>query len=75
VSSPSQVIALLNALTLGDLDAIRAKLDEAAEACEQLGHAEVAGIVAEARGALAGGDLKTYRKRVETAVAKLGHLR
>jgi len=31
--------------------------------------------VAEAHGALSGGDLKTYRKKVETAVAKLGHLR
>jgi len=75
MSTPSQVIALLNALTHGDLDAIRAKLAEARGACEQLGHDEVATIVAEAHGALTGGDLKTYRKKVETAVAKLGHLR
>ena len=39
------------------------------------GHDEVASIVGEAHGALADGDLKTYRKKVETAVAKLGHLR
>jgi hypothetical protein len=65
----------LNALTHGDLDAIRARLREATEACEKLGHAEVASIVAEANGALVGGDLRTYRKKVETAVAKLGHLR
>ena len=75
MNSPSQVIAALNALTHGDLDAIRAKLAEARGACEKLGHAEVASIVAEAHGALTGGDLKTYRKKVETAVAKLGHLR
>jgi hypothetical protein len=75
MSTPSQVIALLNALTQGDLDAIRAKLAEARGACEQLGHGEVASIVAEAHGALSGGDLKTYRRKVETAVAKLGHLR
>jgi hypothetical protein len=75
VSTPSQVIALLNALTQGDLEAIRAKLAEARGACETLGHDDVASIVGEAQGALAGGDLKTYRKKVETAVAKLGHLR
>jgi len=75
VSTPTQVIALLNALSLGDLDAIRAKLAEARGACEQLGHDDVASLVAEAHGALSGGDLKTYRKKVETAVAKLGHLR
>ena len=59
MTTPSQVIALLNALTLGDLD----------------GHAEVAALVAEANAALSGGDLRTYRKKVETAVARLGHLR
>jgi hypothetical protein len=75
MSTPSRVIALLNALTHGDLEAIRAKLAEARGACEALGHDEVASIVAEANGALADGDLKTYRKKVETAVAKLGHLR
>jgi hypothetical protein len=75
MTTPSQVIALLNALTHGDLEAIRAKLAEARGACETLGHGDVASIVDEAHGALAGGDLKTYRKKVETAVAKLGHLR
>jgi hypothetical protein len=47
VSTPSQVIALLNALTHGDLEAIHAKLAEARGACERLGHEEVASIVAE----------------------------
>jgi hypothetical protein len=75
VNTPSQVIAALNALTYGDLDAIRAKLAEARGVCEMLGHDEVASLVAEAQGALLGGDLRTYRKKVETAVAKLGHLR
>ena len=75
MSTPTQVIALLNALSLGDLDAIRARLAEARGACERLGHDDVASLVAEARGALSGGDLKTYRKKVEAVVAKLGHLR
>ena len=75
MTTPSQLIALLNSLSLGDLDAIRAKLDEATSACGALGREELAGVLAEARAALCSGDLKTYRKRVETAVAKLGHLR
>ena len=75
MTTPSQLIALLNSLSLGDLDAIRAKLDEASTACGALGRDELAAVLAEARTALSSGDLKTYRKRVETAVAKLGHLR
>jgi hypothetical protein len=75
VTTPSQIIALLNSLSLGDLDAIRAKLEEASSACDALGREELAAVLAEARAALSSGDLKTYRKRVETAVARLGHLR
>jgi hypothetical protein len=75
VTTPSQLIALLHSLSFGDLDAIRAKLDEAAAACEELGREELSSLVAEARTALGGGDLKTFRKRVETAVSRLGHLR
>jgi hypothetical protein len=75
VTTPAQLIALLNSLSFGDLDAIRAKLDEARTELEALGHGDVAALVVDARAALAGGDLKTYRKRVETAVAKLGHVR
>ena len=75
MTTPSQIIALLNSLSLGDLDAIRAKLDEASRACDALGREELAAVLVEARGALSTGDLKTYRKRVETAVARLGHLR
>ena len=75
MTTPGQLIALLNSLTVGDLDSIRARLDEALGALDTLGNDEVATIVGDARAALCGGDLKTYRKRVETAVAKLGHLR
>jgi hypothetical protein len=71
----AQLIALLNSLNFGDLDAIRIRLSEAEQALGELGHAEVGTIVGEARTALAGGDLKTYRKRVATAISRLGHLR
>lgn len=75
MTTPGQIIALLNALSLGDLEAIRARLEEAKTACAGLGHEEVAATIGEAGDALRAGDLKTYRKRVETAVARLGHLR
>ena len=75
MTTPSQLIALLNALTFGDLDAIRTRLEEAQRALTGLGHDEVASIVGEARSALSGGDVKTYKKRIATAIAKLGHLR
>lgn len=75
MTTPSQIIALLNSLSLGDLDAIRGRIDEARLACEGLGRGELATMLDDARRALVAGDLKTYRKRVETAVARLGHLR
>lgn len=75
MTTPSQIIALLNSLAFGDLAAIRAKLEEASEACGALGRDELAAVLVEARAALGTGDLKTYRKRVETALARLGHLR
>jgi low affinity Fe/Cu permease len=71
----SQLIAHLQGLTVGDLDALRAKLDEGIAASRALGHEEVALVLDDARRSLARGDLKTFRKRVETAVARLGHLR
>lgn len=71
----SQLIAFLNALDVGELGSVRAKLDEARAACDDLGQPELADKLDEARTALAGADLKTYRKRVETVVARLGHLR
>ena len=70
-----QLIAFLNALTLGDLAALLQKLDQAASAAAALGHEEIATIVLEARRALEGGDVKTYRRKIETAIARLGHVK
>ena len=71
----TQLIALLNAMTVGELAVISGKLDEARSACFELGHEELASKLEEAKTALSQADLKTYRKRVETVVARLGHLR
>jgi hypothetical protein len=73
--SPAQLIAFLNALSLGDVDALERKLGEASSACSELGHGDLADNLSQARSALAGGDVKTYRKRIETVVSRLGHLR
>lgn len=73
--SPSQLIAFLNALNVGDVGALGAKLDEASTACAQLGHEDLSVHLSQARAALSTGDVKTYRKRIETVVARLGHLR
>lgn len=73
--TPAQLIAMLNALNVGELESLSGKLDEARNACVELGHAELADTLGEARTALGRADVKTYRKRVETVVARLGHLR
>ncbi len=71
----SQLIAHLNAIQLGDLEAVLAKLDEAGTACRALGHEDLAKRVADARTALRAGDVKGFRRNLETVVSKLGHLR
>lgn len=73
--TPSQLIAMLNAMTCGDVDSLAAKLTEARESCVDLSCPDLAELLEEARTALQGADLKTYRKRIETVVARLGHLR
>lgn len=69
-----QLIAFLNAIKVGELDAIEGKLGEARSACEALGQPELAAHLVEARDALEGLDMKLYRKRVQHVVARLGHL-
>ena len=72
---PSQLIAFLHALKLGDLDALSAKLREAEGACQALERPDLAVCVEEAATALRQADLKTYRRKLETVVSRLGHLR
>ena len=71
----TQLIAFLNAMTCGDLDSIATKLEEARVACVELGESGLSDKLVEAKGALAVGDLKTFRKRVQTVVSDLGHVR
>ena len=71
----NQIIALLNAITIGELDKILTKLGEAENACRDLQQGELAARLAHAREALRKTDVKGFRKDVEAVVSKLGHLR
>jgi len=73
--SASQLMAYLNAINVGELDGIQAKLDQARKACVELQQAGLAETLEEAESALHQADLKTYRKRVETVISRLGHIR
>jgi hypothetical protein len=74
-TTPSRLIAALNSLEVGELDALRHKLAEARRACLELEQAELADQLDAASAALGRADLRTFRKRVATVVARLGHLR
>ena len=71
----SQLMAFLNSINIGALDGIQGKLDQAKQACRKLDQQELAELLNEAGTALGRADMKTYRKRIETVVARLGHLR
>jgi hypothetical protein len=74
-SEPAKIIATLNALNVGEMDLIRAKLDQARQACLDLEQQDLAARLTEASSALLKADLKTYRKRVESVISQLGHLK
>jgi len=73
--TPAQILASLKALHLGDLDTIDARLAEAEEACRGLPAPEIAERVRGARDAIRAADTRGFRKHVEAAVSKLGHLK
>ena len=75
VPNASRIIASLNSLSLGKMEAIGDKLDEVRKACLELEETELADRLGQARGALLRGDVKTYRKRVESVISRLGHRR
>ena len=72
---PAQIIASLNALYFGDLESIDARLAEAESACALLRADDVLDRLRGARTALRAADTRAFRKHVEAAVSKLGHLK
>lgn len=73
--TPDQLIAYLNAIGVGEIDVIRTKLAEARLGCERLEQADLVDKLQDADRALSRADMKTYRKRLETVISRLGHLR
>jgi hypothetical protein len=71
----TQIITFLNSLTVGEVESIAAKLDEAMTACRELGQEDLAERLGQAREALRKADVKAYRKHVEAVVSKLGHVK
>ena len=70
-----QLIAYLNSIHVGEMASIREKLIEARQACLELEQDRLADQLSEADAALGRADMKTYRKRIETVIAQLGHIR
>ncbi len=75
MKTASQLVAYLNAINVGDMDKIRAKLGEARRACIEIEQEELADKLVQAEQALDQADMKTYRKRVQTVISRLGHIR
>ena len=72
----SRLIAFLNAINVGELDGIRVKLAQARRGLHLIwSRATWRASSAEAEEALFGADMKTYRKRIETVISRLGHVR
>lgn len=71
----ASILASLKNLHLGDLAAIDARLLEAEDACRDLGADEIVERIAGAREALRSADTRSFRKHVEAAVSKLGHMK
>ena len=69
-----KLIATLNSLRFGELETVQARLAEAGKACREIDQADLAAMLEEAETALDSADMKLFRKRVETVIARLGHL-
>ena len=70
-----EVLAMLNAVSLGELAKVDAELARAQAALAVLRQDELAERVGEARRSLAAGDLKEFRRAVSNVTARLGHVR
>ena len=70
-----EIIVTLNSLGVGDLDAIRSKLEGVRADVLAQGQEEIAVRLQEASAALARGEFSEYRRLLSQAVSRLGHLR
>jgi hypothetical protein len=69
------LLATLNAIDVGSLDAIAERMVEVQKGLESLGQAELAGAAAQAVLALREGDVAEFRRGRAFLQSKIGHLR
>ncbi len=69
------LIEILNNLTTGEVGRLSARVGEVRDEARRMGLAEVAGLLDEALAQLAVCDLRGFRKKVQHAVSRLGHVR
>jgi hypothetical protein len=69
------MIEALNALSVGELAALRRRVLEVREHAARQELSEITAILDEALEQLAAGDLKAFRRKVAHAVSRLGHVR
>jgi len=69
------LIDVLNNLTVGELATLRSRLAEVREEVAARGLDEIVAILDEARARLDALDVKGFRKKVQHAVSRLGHVR
>lgn len=69
------LIDTLNNLSLGELALVTRRVGEVRDEVLAMDQVEIAAILDESLACLAAGDLRTFRKRINTAVSRLGHLK
>ncbi len=69
------LIEVLNNLTTGELGRLAVRVREVREEARKMDLAEVVAILDEALAALGTCELKLFRKKVQHAVSRLGHIK
>jgi hypothetical protein len=69
------LLATLNAVEVGSLDAIAQKMEQVRQGLESVGQAELAAAADEAVRALRRGDVAEFRRGRAFLQSKIGHLR
>ncbi|MEM7244193.1 MAG: hypothetical protein AAF533_02550 [Acidobacteriota bacterium] len=71
----SQVMALLNGLSVGRMDQLQGQLEKARQGLLDLGQDELAARAEDALTSLRRGDLREFRRAIANVTAKLGHVK
>lgn len=69
------LIDTLNNLALGEFTVVQRRVQEVRDAAHALGLVEITALLDEALTLLAVGEVKQFRKRINTAVSRLGHVK